>query len=113
MSIPRRLRKAAAWGSLLVSAVVVGGAIAAYYYVTDSETLSELVRREAPRFLPGCRVNVSKVRVRPFMGEILVTQLFVSDREEPSFPMVGGAARIQVRYDAWAMWTKGRFEPRE
>jgi AsmA-like C-terminal region len=108
MSIRRRLRKAAAWGFLLVLAVTLGGAIAAYFYATDSETLSELVRREAPRFLPGCRVDVAKVRVRPFLGEILVTNLLVSESDET----VGQAARILVKYDPWAM-TKGRFEPRE
>ena len=57
----------------------MGGAIAAYYYATDSDTLSDLVRREAPRFLPGCRVDVAKVRVRPFGGEVTLTQLLVRE----------------------------------
>src|SRR4051794_12982493 len=112
MSIRRRLRKGIAWGLLLFLAVVMGGATAAYYYATDSETLSELVRREAPRFLPGCRVDLVGVRVKPFLGEILVSLPQVRELDEPENPMVARAAKVRVRYDPWAM-TKGRFEPRD
>ena len=113
MSVRRRLWKLLKWGTLLVLTVVVGGSIAAYHYATDSDNLADLVRREAPRFLPGCRVDVSKVTVRPFAGKVTLTQLLVRERagDEPG-PTVGGAARIQVRYNPWAM-SKGRFEPRK
>ncbi len=112
MSIRRRLRKAVAWAVLVTMAVAVGGSIAAYYYVTDSDTLSDLIRRKAPEFLPGCRVDVGKVRVRPFAGEITATQLLVREAGEGPGPLVARASRVQVRYDPWAM-AKGRFEPRE
>jgi len=112
MSIRRRVWKALLWGSVLFLTILVGGTIAAYHYVTDSDTLSELVRREAPRYLPGCRVDVIKVRVRPIAGEITLIQPSVRERgEAPSIP-VAQALRVQVRYDPWAM-AKGRFKPRE
>ena len=95
MSIRRRLRKGIAWSLLLFLAVVMGGAIAAYFYATDSETLSELVRREAPRFLPRCRVDVAGVRVKPFLGEILVSQLWVREADEPENPMVSPRQRVR------------------
>ncbi len=98
---------------VLVLAVVVGGAIAAYYYVTDSNTLADLVRREAPKYLPGCRVDVFKVQVRPFKGEVTLNQLLVRELEEGTpDPTIAGSPWVQVRFDPWAM-IKGRFEARE
>ncbi len=113
MSVRRRCWKLFKLGTLVVMAVAVGGSIAAYQYATDSETLADLVRREAPRFLPGCRVDVSKVTVRPFAGKVTLTQLLVRERagDEPG-PMVVQAKWLQVRFDPWAM-AKGRFEAQE
>jgi 4-amino-4-deoxy-L-arabinose transferase-like glycosyltransferase len=112
-SIRRRFRKLLGWAVVLILAVVVGGSIAAYYYVIDSDTLADLVRREAPKYLPGCRVDVSKVRVKPFMGEVTLTTLLVRELEgESPGPMIASSPRVQVRFDPWAM-IKGRFEARE
>ena len=113
MSVRRRIWKLLKWGTLLVLTVVVGGAIAAYHYATDSDTLADLVRREAPRYLPGCRVDVAKVKVRPFAGIVTLTQLLVRERaDESTGPMVAQSAWLQVKFDPWAM-AKGRFEAQE
>jgi len=112
MAIFRRLRKICVWAVSLALAVASGGAIAAYYYVTDSETLRDLIHREAPRFLPGCRVDVIRPRVRPFAGEVTLTHLSVRESDAAGGAPIARVPFVQVRYNPWAM-TKGRFEPRE
>ncbi len=109
----RRVRKVLGWGAFLVVAILVGGTISAYFYVTDSETLADLIRREAPKFLPGCRVEVGRVKIRPFFGDVMLNQVHVYEPGEVSpGPMVASAYRVTVRFDPWAMF-KGRFDPRE
>ncbi len=91
----------------------MGGTVAAYLYVTDSETLADLIRRESPRFLPGCRVDVDRVKVRPFFGDVILNAVSIREPGGESFgPMVAASYRVTVRFDPWAMF-KGRFEPRE
>jgi 4-amino-4-deoxy-L-arabinose transferase-like glycosyltransferase len=113
MHLRRRTRKVLGWGAFLVVAILVGGTIAAYFYVTDSETLADLIRREAPRYLPGCRVNVMKVRFRPLWGDVGLNQVHVyePDKDSPDL-MVASAYRVTIRFDPWAMF-KGRFDARE
>jgi hypothetical protein len=110
----RRLRKVLFWTSSLMMAVVLGGATSAYYYATDSETISDLIRAEAPRFLPGCRVDVIKARIRPFAGVLVLEQLSIREvargTESGLGPLVARTPRLQVKFDPWAM-LKGRFEP--
>ena len=111
MSMRRRMRKLLGWGAFLIVAIAVGGAIAAYHYVTDSDTLSDLVRREAPRYLPGCRVDVLETKLRPFGGVVSFNQVLVREAGEGSpGPAVAQSSKVQVRFDPWAMF-KGRLEP--
>jgi hypothetical protein len=113
MSIRRQIHKWLKWTTLLVVSVVVGGALYAYFYVTDSDTLSDLIRQEAPKYLPNCRVDVAKVQVRPFKGEVTINTLLIRELVDGSAgPMVGKSPWIQVRFDPWAMM-KGRFEARD
>ena len=69
--LPRR--KVVLWTLALLVAVVVGGVWFAYAYVTDSRTLAALIRAEAPRYLPGTHLDLGRVRVRPFAGEVNLT----------------------------------------
>ncbi len=114
MSIRRRFRKALAWAFALTLAIAVGGTIAAYYYATESDALAELIGREAPRYLPGCRVKVIKARIRPFAGKVTIERATIAEAGAAS---KGGddlavLRFVYFRYDPWAM-AKGRFEPIE
>ncbi len=113
MSIRRRIRQWLGWALVLVVSVALGGAIAAYFYVTDSNTLADLIRRESPKYLPRSRVEVNRVRVGWFKGEVTINELEIREhRDGTTGPMIGRSKWIQVRFDPWAMM-KGRFEARD
>lgn len=110
MRRPGRLRKLVLWTLALLMAVVVGGAIAAYHYVTEGETLVALIRQEAPRFLPGCRVDLIEARIRPVAGQVILNALSVGDNSPGGLAALAYFPYIQVDYNPWAMF-HGRFEP--
>ena len=69
-----RIRKVLLWGFVLVASMLVGAIAFAYAYITDSETLAAMIRDEAPRYLPGSRVQVDRVLLRPLVGDIELKQ---------------------------------------
>ena len=114
MSLRRRLRKLLLWTTALTLAIAVGGTIAAYYYATESDALAEWIAREAPKYLPGCRVKVIKAKIRPFAGRVTLDFTTIAELGEGDEPPaeVATLPLFQIFYDPWAM-TKGRFEPLE
>ena len=108
----RRVRKVVGWGLMLLGAVVIGGGWFAYSYVTDSETLRAAIRDGAPRFLPGCQVEVQRVQVRPFAGKVVLNVISLRKWEHDDPLPVGSSPWVQVSYDPWAM-LDGRFEVKE
>ncbi len=66
----RRVRKVLVWGFLFVASVLAGAIGFAYTYITDSDTLAALIRDEAPRYLPGTRLQVDRVLLRPLVGDV-------------------------------------------
>ena len=65
-----RVRKVLLWGMVLLLAILAGGLWLAYAYITDSATLAALIRREAPRYLPGSSLRVERVLLRPLVGDV-------------------------------------------
>ncbi len=108
----RRVRKVVGWVLLLLVAVAVGGGWFAYSYVTDSETLRAAIREGAPRFLPGCQVDVQRVQVRPLAGKVVLNVVSLRKWEHGEALPVGSSPWVQVSYDPWAM-LDGRFELKE
>jgi len=103
MRLRRRLRKLFGWGAVLLVAVLVGAGWFAWTYVTDNETLRAAIREGAPRFLPGCLVDVQRVRVRPIAGEVVLTTLSIRKVEERAPLLVASSPWVQISYDPWAM----------
>ena len=112
MRLKIRLRKALAWGALLVVAVVAGGLGFAYAWVNDSQTLAAWIRERAPRYLPGSSLTVDRVRLRLFDGQVTLVHVLLGQRlDGQEFPTLR-VAWLQVRHDFGAL-LRGRFEPRE
>ena len=108
----RRLRKFLAWGTLVLLASLGGGLGFAYWYVTDSETIARTIRAEAPRYLPGSRVDLTRAGVRLLTGEGQVSHLTVTQTIDGRPFQTIGVPWMKVRHNVRAM-IKGRFEPSE
>jgi hypothetical protein len=89
-----------------------GGLWFAYAYVTDSSTLAGLIKAEAPRYLPGALLDIGRVRVHPFSGEVVLTQLTVRQTLDKVPFLVARLPWVRVQFDTQAM-LNGEFVPRE
>ncbi len=112
MALRRQLRKIMGWGTLLLLAVVIGGGWFAFTYVTDNETLRAAISAGAPRFLPNSTLEVSRVRVRPIAGEVILHNVSIRQFEKGEPKLVGISPWVQITYDAWAT-LDGRFDLKE
>src|SRR4051794_36793290 len=112
MRIRIRLGKVLAWGAVFALSSLAGMVGFAYWYVTDSETLAGLIRGEAPRYLPGSRLELGRVRVRPFLGEVNLTQVHVRQAIDGAPFLAVRVPWLHIRLDPRAMLRR-RFVPRE
>lgn len=95
----RRLRKVLLWGFLFVASVVAGAIAFAYTYITDSDTLAQIIREAAPKYLPRAEVRVDRVQLKPLMGDVELKQTSVWQRiDGKSFEAVK-IPWLQVRSD--------------
>lgn len=53
MCIGRRVARALFWGLVLCFSTLVGGLWFAYWYLTDGDTVAQLIREKAVRYFPG------------------------------------------------------------
>lgn len=107
----KRLLKILAWGAVLLGSIIAGVTLFAYVYVTDSDTLAGVIRDQAPRFLPGSRVDVDRVRLRPILGEIQLSRVAVRQVVDGAPMVTLSVPYLSIMHDPWAN-LKGRFEPR-
>src|SRR5262249_36278003 len=113
MGIRKRARRAIYWGGLLLLTSLAGGLWFAYTYVTDSNTLRELICAEAPRYLPGSRLDLARVSVHPFVGVIELTRINVRQMLDGAPFLAANIPWMKIRYDARAMLRQRRFAPGE
>lgn len=108
----QRVWKVLFWGTFFLL-TCLGGVIGfAFWYVTDSETVSTLIHSEGKRFLPGSDVNVGRARIRPFLGEINLTHLQINQTLDGAPFQALRLPWTRIGYNPRAM-LKGKFEPRE
>src|SRR3954471_6370154 len=107
-----RMRKILLWGFVFVASVLAGAIGFAYTYITDSETLATLIRDEAPRYLPGARVDVDRVTLRPLVGDVDLKQTTVWQKLDGKNFAALTIPWVQVRSDFRSLlW--GKLSTRE
>lgn len=112
MRIRVRARKVIVWGALLVASILAGGLGFAYTYITDSDTLAALIRKEVPKYLPGSSVRVGRVMLRPLVGDVQLKQVMLRQRLGGDEFQTLHIPWLQIRHDFRAL-LHGRLEPRE
>jgi AsmA-like C-terminal region len=75
MRIGRRLVKALVLGLLLCVSILGGGLWFAYWYMTDGETVAQVVREHAVRYFPRSTLDPGRVRISLYGGELVFRQL--------------------------------------
>ena len=65
MRIGRRVMKALFWGLVLCLSILGGGLWFAYWYMTDGETVAQLIREHAVRYFPGSTLDPGRVQIQP------------------------------------------------
>lgn len=107
-----RARKMLAVTVLAVMALTAAAMGFAYSYVTDGATLVASLRREAPRFLPGCVLSINSAQVRPLLGQVSLSHVRLFQRIHGRPFETGWVAWMNVVCDVQAL-LRGRFEPTE
>ncbi len=112
MGVRRRVARFLAWTVFLTGAVLVGGLIFAYYYATDSATLTAAIESAAPRFLPGGRLVVGHASMRLPAGEVQLMHVELRQNIDGVETRTARVPWMSVRHDASAI-AEGKFTPRE
>ena len=80
MRIGRRVVKALIWGFVLCLSILGGGLWFAYWYMTDGETIAQLIREHAVRYFPGSTLDPGGVQISLFGGKVVFHQLRLIQR---------------------------------
>ena len=72
MRLGRRVARFFFWGLVLCFCSLAGGLWFAYWYITDSETISRIIREHAVRYLPAAILDPGRVRPSLFAGELVL-----------------------------------------
>jgi hypothetical protein len=75
MRLGRRVARFLFWGLVLCFSSLAGGLWYAYWYITDSETISRIIREHAVRYLPHTILEPGRVRPSFRSGELVLHDL--------------------------------------
>ena len=95
MTIEARLRRAMFWGTGLLVAAAAGAAWIAYNYATDSATLAAWIDAESPRYFPGSRLAIGRVKPRPLLGQVTLEDVEL-------WQDLGGEVEVEAEAEAGA-----------
>ncbi len=112
MRIGRRIVKVLFWGAVLCLSIVVGGLWFAYWYLTDGDTIAQLIRERAVRFFPGSTLDPGRVHISLSGGEIAFRNLKLIQRIDGQPFETLAVPYLKISIDAKKL-AKGQFEARE
>src|SRR5208337_629161 len=112
MRLWRRLAKLLFWGLALIVLIMAGAAWFAYALVTDSETAARMIKAQAARFLPRSIVEMGRVNIGIWKGEMTVSHFHVLQRIDGQSFLTARVPWLSVRLDPRQV-LYGRFAPRE
>ena len=112
MRIGRRLVKALVWGLLLCLSILGGGLWFAYWYMTDGETVAQLIREHAVPYFPHATLDPGRVRTSLYGGEVVFRQLRMIQKIEGAPFEVLRIPWLNIKINTRKL-AKGHLEARE
>ena len=112
MRIGRRVVKALIWGVILCLSILGGGLWFAYWYLTDGETVAQLIRERAVRYFPRSTLDPGGVHISLYGGKAVFRQLrLIQNIDGASFEVLR-IPWLSIRINTQKL-AKGGFEARE
>ena len=112
MRIGRRVARVLIWGVVLCLSSLAGGIWFLYWHITDSETISKLIREQGVRYFPKAILDPGRVRPRIFAGELVFHDFRLRQAIDGNLFETLRIPFLQLRVNARKL-TEGVFEPRE
>jgi hypothetical protein len=108
----KRIRKVLAYSLMVILAILIGGIACAYYYVTESDTLAALIKKEATKVSPRSALSIVKVQLRPLVGDVTLHHVSVQQWiDHQVFPTLH-VPWLRVKHDLWGA-LHGHYVPTE
>jgi hypothetical protein len=112
MRIGRRLVKTLLWGFVLCLSILGGGLCFAYWYMTDGETVAQIIREGAGPYFPGSTLDPGRVHISMFGGKAEFHHLSLIQKIDGAPFEVLHIPWLNVRINTRKL-AEGRFEARE
>jgi AsmA-like C-terminal region len=112
MRIGRRVVKALIWGVVLCLSILGGGLWFAYWYMTDGDTVAQLIRERAVRYFPRSTLDPGRVRISLYGGEAVFRQLRMFQKIDGAPLELLRIPWLSIRINTRKL-AKGQFEARE
>ncbi|MDR3622484.1 MAG: hypothetical protein P4L85_24245 [Paludisphaera borealis] len=112
MRFGRRVLKFLIWSVILGASLTAAATWIAYAFVTDSDTVSQIIRQKLIPFLPNAIVVIGKVEPRPLHGKMVVKNVQIRQMIDGQLFTTLEIPWLQVRFDA-AQLLHGRKEVTE
>jgi hypothetical protein len=110
MRFGRRVARFLFWGLVLCFSSLAGGLWFAYWYITDSETISRIIRQHAVRYLPNTMLDPGRVRPDIRAGELVLHDLKLRQRIDGDTFETLRIAFLSLQVNARKL-AAGKFEP--
>jgi hypothetical protein len=100
------------WGLLLCVSIVVGGLWFAYWYITDGDTVAQLIREKAVAYFPGSSLDPGRVRLSLYGGDVEFRQLRLLQKIDGAPFEVLRVPWLKIRINTRKL-AKGHLEARD
>ena len=112
MRIGRRVVKALVWGLVLSLSILGGGLWFAFWYMTDGETVAQIIREGAVPYFPGSTLDPGRVHISMYGGKVEFHQVSLTQRIDGAPFQVLHIPWLNIRINTQKL-AQGRLEARE
>ena len=112
MRIGRRIARVLFWGVVLCLSSLVGGIWFLYWHITDSDTISKVIREYGVRYFPTAILDPGRIRPSILKGELVFHDFRLRQPIDGTLFETLRMPFLQLRVNARKL-AEGVFEPRD